>query len=54
MKAISKDLRNVLMFTVIISAISVAYFLYAQSLYPPSEERETFLTEVGEIIGEIA
>ena len=53
MKRISKDLANVLIFTAVVFFISIAYYFYAQSVYPPSPERETFLTEIGEVIGEV-
>jgi len=53
MKPISKGLKRVLVFTVVIAFISVAYYVYALFSYPPVEESETFLSEVGEGFGEI-
>ncbi len=54
MKPLSTGLKKVVGFTAVTMVLSIAYYLYARSLYPPTPERETFLTEVGEGIGEIA
>jgi len=53
MKPLSKGLKKILVFTVIISVISIGYYIYALFLYPPVEENETFLSEIGEGFGEI-
>ncbi len=53
MKPMSKALRKILIFTAITIVVSISYYFYAHSLYPPTPERETFLTELGEGIGEI-
>jgi len=50
----SKDLKQLLWFSLALLILSAAYFVYAYTLHPPSEHRETFLNEVGEVIGEIA
>ena len=46
-----KNIRNILLYTAVISLISLAYFIYAYSVHPIPEERETFLTEIGEGFG---
>jgi len=33
--------------------VSIAYFIYAYTVYPPTPERETFLSEIGEGFGEV-
>ncbi len=48
-----KNIRSILLYTIIISLISLVYFFYAYSAYPIPEERETFLTEMGESFGNI-
>jgi len=53
MKPLSKGLKKVLVFTFIVTAISIGYYIYAFFLYPPVKESETFLSEVGEGFGEI-
>ncbi len=53
MKSISKELKKILIFTLVTVVASLAYFMHARSLYPPTPERETFLSELGEGIGEI-
>ena len=50
---ISKDFKRVLIYTAVILVISVAYFIYAYFVYPPTPERETFLHEIGEVFGEV-
>ena len=52
MKALSPGLRKILIFTVIIAILSIAYYVYALFRYPSVEESETFLSEVGEGFGE--
>lgn len=49
----TRGFKKILIFTIIVLAISIGYFIYAQFVYPPTPERETFLTEIGEGIGEI-
>lgn len=53
MKALSKGLKRILVFTIVIVIISISYYIYALVLYPPVEERETLLSELGEGFGEI-
>ncbi|MDX1352950.1 MAG: hypothetical protein R3254_08055, partial [Thiomicrorhabdus sp.] len=53
MKPVSKELKKVLLFTVIVSITSISYFIYAFFIYPPVEESETFFSEIGEGFGEI-
>ena len=48
-----KYFKGVLIYTAVILSISLVYFIYAYSVYPPVEESETFLSEVGEGFGEI-
>jgi len=48
-----KSRKNILIYTGIVLAVSVAYFIYAYVVYPPVAERDTFLSEVGEGFGEI-
>ena len=46
--------KKIVIFTIIVVIVSTGYFIYAQSAYPPTPERETFLTELGESIGEVS
>ena len=46
-----KNIRNILIYALVISLVSLAYFIYAYSVHPIPEERETFLTEIGEGFG---
>ena len=48
-----KYFKGVLVYAAIILFISIAYFIYASSVYPPIEESESFLSEIGEGFGEI-
>jgi len=48
-----KGIRGVLIYTAAVFAISVVYFFYAYSVYPAIPERETFLSEIGEELGNI-
>ena len=50
----SPALRNLIWFSGAILVVSVGYYLYVLNVHPPSPERETFLSEVGEEVGEIA
>ena len=49
-----KSIKGVLIYTAIVLLASILYFLYAYTVYPPTPERETFLTEIGEVFGELA
>jgi len=53
MQPISKGLKKVLIFTAVVSIISIGYYIYALFVYAPMEESETFLSELGEGFGEI-
>jgi len=53
MKSISSELRKILIFTAATIVLSVGYFIYISYKYPPIPEHETFLSELGEGIGEI-
>ena len=46
-----KNIRNILIYTLVVSLVSLAYFIYAYSVHTIPEERETFLTEIGEGFG---
>ena len=48
-----KGFKGILVYTAIVLFISVVYFIYAYTVYPPMPERETFLSEIGEGFGEI-
>lgn len=47
-----KNIRGILIYTALISIISLAYFIYAYTVHPIPGERETFLTEIGEGFGQ--
>ena len=53
MPKISPELKKILIFTVVTLVISIGYFIYISVNYPPIPEHETFLSELGEGIGEI-
>jgi len=53
MKPLPKGLKKIFIFTAIVAVISIGYYLYALVKYPPIEENETFLSEIGEGFGEI-
>jgi len=53
MKRLSKGLKKILVFTGIVTVLSIGYYLFALYRYPPVEESETFLSEIGEGFGEI-
>lgn len=53
MKLISYELKKILGFSAVTIVVSLSYYIYASSRYPPTPERETFLTDLGEGIGEI-
>lgn len=46
-----KNIRGILIYTVAVALISSVYFIYAYTVHPIPEERETFLTEIGEGFG---
>lgn len=48
----TKSIKGILIYTTIILFISVVYYVYAYTQHPPSPERETFLSEMGEGFGE--
>ena len=48
-----KSFKGILIYTASVLAVSIAYFIYAYSVYPPIEESETFLSEIGEAFGEV-
>ena len=45
--------KRILIFAFAIFLISALYFIYAYNAYPPVEENETILGEIGEGLGEI-
>ncbi len=53
MKHLSAEFKRIFIFIVIIAVLSVAYYIYALFFYPPFEEQETFLSEIGEELGEL-
>ncbi len=48
-----KSFKGIGIYTAIVLFVSIAYFIYAKSVYPPVEDNETFLSEIGEGFGEI-
>lgn len=48
-----KNIRGILIYTAVIFLLSAAYFIYAYSVYPAVEERETLLSEIGEGFGKV-
>ena len=53
MKVLAKGFKRIVVFTVVIAVLSVVYYIYALAVYPPVEEQETFLSEIGEGFGEV-
>lgn len=53
MNPISSALKKNLVFTTAVTAISIGYYIYALFVFPPVEENETFLSEIGEGFGEV-
>lgn len=53
MKSLSNELRKIIVFTGVTLALSLGYYVYISLYYPPITEHETFLSELGEGIGEI-
>jgi hypothetical protein len=50
----STSLKKLFIYTALVIATSVAYFVYAFRQIPQAAERETFLSELGEGVGELA
>ena len=50
----SKGLKTFLAYSVSVLLLSLAYYGYVLVSHPPSPQRETFLTEAGEGVGEVA
>jgi len=50
----SPALRRFFGYSGVIFAIAAGYYIYVLSTHPPSPVRETFLSEIGEGVGEIA
>lgn len=48
-----KSIKGVFIYTAVVLFVSVAYFVYAYTMNPPTPERETFLSELGEVFGEV-
>ena len=48
-----KSIKGVLIYAAFVLLFSVAYFIYAYNTYPPIQEQETFLSELGEGFGEV-
>ena len=48
-----KNIKGILIYAAVLFVLSAVYFVYAYMAYPVVEERETFLTELGEVFGEI-
>jgi hypothetical protein len=46
-----KSFKGILIYTAIVLFVSIVYFVYAYTIYPPTPERETFLSEIGEGFG---
>ena len=46
-----KSFKGILIYTAFVLLVSIAYFVYAYTVYPPTPERETFLSEIGEGFG---
>ena len=45
--------KKVLVYTLLVLGVSIAYFIYVSIVYPPVSENESFLSEIGEGFGEI-
>ena len=43
--------KKIVLYTLAVLFISVIYFVYAYTMYPPTPENETFLSEIGEGFG---
>jgi hypothetical protein len=49
---IIKSVKGILIYTAAIFFVSMVYFIYAYNVYPPIDEQETALSEIGEGFGE--
>ncbi|MCA9472401.1 MAG: hypothetical protein MRJ96_15060 [Nitrospirales bacterium] len=47
------SIKGLLTYTAIVFVASALYFVYVYTTYPPIPERETFLSEIGEGVGEV-
>ena len=43
--------KKIILYTLAVFFVSVVYFVYAYTMYPPTPENETFLSEIGEGFG---
>lgn len=50
---ILKNFKGILIYAAVVLLISVIYFVYAYTVYPPINEQEGLLSEIGEGFGEI-
>ncbi len=48
-----KNIKGILIYATVIFLVSGVYFIYAYFVYPAVEERETFLSEIGEGFGKV-
>lgn len=46
-----KPIKGILIYTFVLFILSLIYFIYAFSVYPSREEQETYLHEIGEVLG---
>lgn len=53
MRTSLKPIKGILIYTLILFTLSLIYFIYAFSVYPSVEEKETYLHEIGEGFGKI-
>lgn len=53
MRTSLKPIKGILIYTFILFTLSLIYFIYAFSVYPSVEEKETYLHEIGEGFGKI-
>ncbi len=49
-----RSLKNFIIYSIGITVVSVAYYVYAYLVYPPIAENETWISEIGEEFGEVA
>ena len=52
-KSTRSELPKLLTYTSLVVLLSAGYYIYLSINYPPVPENETFLSEVGEVVGEI-
>ena len=48
-----KSIKSVFVYTAFVLLASIVYYVYAYNTYPPIQEQETFLSELGEGFGEV-